>query len=336
MLTSAAATLALGLAAGLALIIALAAVTGLASELYRPATSAIMAAAVPAGPARLTAFSVYQLGVSAGTAAGPAVGGIVAEHSFLALFAADAATSAAWGILAWVTLPGTRPGQAGPRPTSPAVLADRRLLRMTAATFLVNLILFQAQTTFPLWVHRQGLSSAAYGLLLALNSALIMLLQIPSTRLTARASPPAVISLTSIVTGGGFALLALGHGAAVLALAVIVWSLGELTQWPVAAAYTTSLAPAGLTGRYAGTRSLAYGAALLAAPLAGTALYHLNPATLWTGCLTIGILAALTMIPGPRRRRPGPDTGAAGSVTAQARAGPALTNSAFPADVDNA
>ena len=32
--------------------------------------------------------------------------------------------------------------------------------------------------------------------------------------------------------------------------AVAVWSLGELVQWPVAAAYTTRLAPPGMTGRY--------------------------------------------------------------------------------------
>lgn len=62
-----------------------------------------MAHSVPA-PKRATAFSVYQLGVSAGTAAGPAVGGMVAEHSFTALFIADAGTSLIWGAIAWLAL----------------------------------------------------------------------------------------------------------------------------------------------------------------------------------------------------------------------------------------
>jgi len=46
-------------------------------------------------------------------------------------------------------------------------------------TVLVNVILFQAQTTLPLWVHRQGLPTSSYGLLLALNSGLVLVLQIP-------------------------------------------------------------------------------------------------------------------------------------------------------------
>ncbi len=99
---SAAATLALAAARGPALTMATAALTGLVSQLYRPATSAILAAAVPA-PGRVRAFSVYQLG--AGATAGPAIGGLAAEHSFLALFAADAATSLCWAILAWRALP---------------------------------------------------------------------------------------------------------------------------------------------------------------------------------------------------------------------------------------
>jgi hypothetical protein len=47
-----------------------------------------------------------------------------------------------------------------------------------------------------------------------------------------------------------------------------------------------------MTGRYAGARSFCYGLALLLAPLAGAALYDLNPAVLWAACGTAGICAA--------------------------------------------
>lgn len=301
---SAAATLALAAVRAPALIMATVAVCGLVSELYRPATSAILAGAVPA-PRRVRAFGVYQLGVSAGATAGPAIGGLVAEHSFLALFVADAATSMCWAILAWRALPGipsgpvTVPGQ--PSPPRRRVLGDRRLARLLAVTVLVNLVLFQAQTTLPLWVHRQDLPTATYGLLLTLNSALVMALQLPATRLTGRWRPEPVIAATSVIIGAGVTLLALAHTTVLLAAAVTVWSLGEVAQWPVAAAYTASLAPPGMTGRYAGARSFCYGLALLLAPLAGTALYHLNPAVLWAACGAAGICAAAIITPG----RPG-------------------------------
>lgn len=296
---SAVATVSLALVQGPGLILVTAALTGLASELYRPATSAILAAEVPT-PRQVKAFGVYQVGVSAGTCAGPAIGGLVAEHSFLALFACDAATSLCWAILAWCTLPGSRCAPA-PRSKPPAPrrgrLGNLRLARLLAVTVPVNVILFQAQTTLPLWVHQQSLPYNAYGLLLALNSGLVMTLQLPGTHLTSRWRPPLVIAATSVAIGGGFALLALAHTPALLALAVTVWSLGELTQWPVAAAYTTSLAPPGMTARYAGARSLCYGAALLLAPLAGTALYQLSPGVLWAACAAAGISAAAIIAP---------------------------------------
>lgn len=292
-------TVALALVNGPGPVLATAAVTGLVSQLYRPATSAIMAAAVP-GPQRVKAFGVYQLGVSAGTAVGPAAGGLIAEHSFMLLLILDAATSLAWAILAWRALPGSqaRAAGTGPQPQAPhSLLGDRRLVRVLAVTVLANLVLFQAQTTLPLWVHRQGLSTAGYGLLLALNSVLILALQLPATWLTSRWRPEHVIAVTSVSIGAGFGLFALAHTATLLAVAVTVWSLGELAQWPVAAAYTTSLAPPGMTGRYAGARSLCYGTALLLAPLAGTALYHLSPVLLWCACAALGVCAAAVIIP---------------------------------------
>lgn len=303
---SAVATLTLAAVSGPALILAAAGLTGLVSELYRPATSAILAAEVP-GRQRVRAFGVYQLGVSAGTTVGTAIGGLVAEHSFLVLFAGDAATSLLWAIGSWRFLPRTHavPPPAlprpRPRPSRAGVLRDRRLARLLAVTVLVNLILFQAQTTLPLWVHRQGLPASRYGLLLALNSALLMALQLPAARLTARWRPQPVIAGASILIAAGFGLLILARTSTMLAAAVIVWSLGELTQWPVAAAYTTSLAPPGMIGRYAGTRSLCYGTSLLLAPLAGTALYGLNPVLLWSTCAVAGIGAAIVMAP-PRIR----------------------------------
>lgn len=258
-----------------------------------------MAHSVPA-PKRATAFSVYQLGVSAGTAAGPAVGGMVAEHSFTALFIADAGTSLIWGAIARLALSDTPASSREPaRATWPArvtVLADARLLQLTVATFLVNTILFQAQTTLPLWIRHQARSPATYGLLLGLNSALIMLLQLPSTRLWDRSAPRTVVAISSLAVGAGFVMLIPASTISAMAGAVAVWSLGELAQWPVAAAYTTSLAPAGLTGRYAGTRSLAYGLALLVAPLAGTFLYGFNPVLLWTACGATAAAAAAAAI----------------------------------------
>jgi MFS family permease len=63
----------------------------------------------------------------------------------------------------------------------------------------------------------------------------------------------------------------------------------------VAASYLAELAPPGRAGRWAGTRSLAYGTAMLGGPLLGTTCYEWSPTLVWAGCLACGALAALAI-----------------------------------------
>jgi MFS family permease len=82
-------------------------------------------------------------------------------------------------------------------------------------------------------------------------------------------------------------LVGLG-GLGTLVLAVTVCTLGEMVQWPVAATYLTTLAPAHHRGRHAGLHSLAYGTALPIVPAAGTTIYIWHPTAGWpAGALLI-------------------------------------------------
>ena len=79
-------------ARGLPTIIFLTGLAGLTGELYRPASSAMLADLVPAGQ-RLMAYSAYRMAFNAGWAFGPATAGFLAEHGYFWLFVGDAATS---------------------------------------------------------------------------------------------------------------------------------------------------------------------------------------------------------------------------------------------------
>jgi hypothetical protein len=73
-------------------VLSLAALAGLTGELYRPASSALLADLVPAGQ-RVTAFAAYRLAFNAGWAFGPAMAGLLAKSSFLYRFLGDVLTS---------------------------------------------------------------------------------------------------------------------------------------------------------------------------------------------------------------------------------------------------
>jgi MFS family permease len=300
MFAAAAALLLLSQAGSLALIVPLAGVVGLTAELYRPASQALLADLTPAGE-RVPAFAVNRLAVNLGFAAGPAVGGFLAERSFMILFVGDALTSAAFGVLALLALPEGRPVPEEGRGAGwvRAVLADRDFLLFLGASTLGGLVIVQAFSTFPLQVSARY-SSAAYGALISLNGLLVVLLELPIASITQRRRPRRAMALGLLLLGGGFGLTGLAPSLALLALAVTVWTLGEITFMPVAGAYVADVAPDQMRGRYQGAWGLTFGVAFVLGPALGAAVYSFNPSVLWSACVFLGVAGAALSLAAPR------------------------------------
>lgn len=294
MFSSAASMLVLWRAGGLQAIFVLAGIAGLTSELYRPSTTALLSAIVDEGH-RVTAFGLYGLATNAGLTIGPALGGLLAKHAFGALFVIDAVSSAVCGAIALRALPNTQRPNSGARCHGGALRAiarDRALLRLLLALTLTNVLLFQAQTTLPLWIRDLGFSSAVYGALLALNGGLNASLQLPVSALSRRFTQHRAIAAGCTLIAIGLGVTGLVHTVFLLLAAVFVWTLGELINWPLGAAYVASLAPEELAGRYAGARSFTFALGLVLAPIIGIPLLTWTPVALGTFCLLAGLLAA--------------------------------------------
>ena len=299
MYSSSVVMLALSQAGTLAEIVPLTALAGLAAESYRPASSALLADLVPHGR-RVTAFAAYRLAINVGFAAGPAVAGLVAEHSFFAVFAGDAATSVVFGTLAIALLP-DRPEVTHEAPAEAlgavrTILADRAFLALLAATFAVGAIYFQQEAALPLQIVADGHSTTVYGLLISLNGAVVILLELPLTTFTRRFPARRVIATGCMLTGIGFGTTMLATSAPALAATVVVWTLGEIVSAPVASAYVADISPPHMRGRYAGAFGMAFSLALIVGPAAGTAVYAASPDVLWGGCIALGVLAAAIML----------------------------------------
>src|SRR5437588_31572 len=158
-------------ARSLHLILMLSALAGLTGELYRPASSALLADLVPAGQ-RVTAYAAYRMAFNAGWAFGPATAGFLANHSFFWLFLGDALTSVLYGIVALVALPhGIRSQQkeSGWGEALQSFVQNKRFHRLLISSLAIALIFFQMSSTFGLHVTGLGFSSATYGALLSLN-----------------------------------------------------------------------------------------------------------------------------------------------------------------------
>ena len=305
MFSAAVAMLCLSQARGLPAIVLLSAVAGLAGELYRPASSALLADLVPAGQ-RVTAYAAYRMAFNAGWAFGPATAGLLAKKSFLWLFVGDAATSVLYGLVAWFALPaglqGTPAEESALRQTWRLLRQDKRFRQVLAASLAVGVVFVQVFSTMSVDITRAGFSPSTYGLVISLNGLLVVLCELPLTTFTKHYPARRVMALGYMLIGFGFASNLLPRTVPLLVLTCVTFTLGEMIAMPVAAAYVADLAPNHKRGLYMGTYGMVWALAFVFGPSLGLWLFAANRAALWAACGLMGLVAAGTILAESRSR----------------------------------
>jgi MFS family permease len=296
LLGGAVAMAALGLATAPVAIGALTLALGLIGELYRPSVQAFVADVVPAEH-RLRAYGLLYWAINIGFSIAPVAAGLLARWSYTALFAIDGATMAIYGVIVLLRVPETRPahpsGDGAPRIGLAEIAADRTFMRFAAFTFLMSLLMYQSSATLSAWMTVQGHSAATYGVVVAVNGVLIVLVQPAITERIASLQPGRILMVSALLAGIGFAL----HGVSALVVvhmtAVAIWTFGEIAAAPTSAAVVAALARPEARGRYQGVFTMSWGMASFAGPLVGPRILEAaGPGVLWGGCLVVGAIAA--------------------------------------------
>lgn len=282
-------------------------VVGLVGELYRPAVLAFVTDVVPHAH-RVDAFGLLFWAINLGFAVASIIGGLLAQLDFTILFIADGVTMVIYGVLVAIAVPETRPAtprDPAARPTT-SWIRDRELVILVAISIAFMLIPMQAGATLSAHMSAQGFVPAAYGLVMAVNGIVIITLQPSLIGWIQRFDPQRVIVVAALLYGAGIALHGLATHVALHAAAVLVWTLGEIIDFPTRSAIVSNLAPPEARGRYQGALVMAFGAAQLVGPKLGTWVWqHLGPDVLWGACLGLGfvVAAATAATAGGRRRR---------------------------------
>lgn len=287
----------------------------LVTEMYRPGMQAAVADLVPVGD-RVRAFGLMYWVINLGVSVGLTLGGVLAGISYRWLFVGDGITTLLFALVVWFGVPETRPARAplaeGQRERSQwsgfiAPYRDRPFMLFLGLSFLVALVFMQNASTLPLEMAANGLGTLTYGVIIAVNGVLIVLLQPFMGPFLARRDRSRTLALFSLLVGLGFGINALAHTAPIYALGVVVWTVGEIGVLPVAFSLVADLSPVDLRGRYQGAYGLSFGLAVCAAPVLGTlVLQRLGPVWLWGGCLLLGLVTAaghLALAPAIRRMR---------------------------------
>ncbi|WP_330439064.1 MFS transporter [Micromonospora sp. NBC_00821] len=304
----------------LLLIAALSALIGVVHSMPSPAFVAAIVDVVPA-ERRSRAFNLQFWAFNLGMAVASLLAGVLAEASFTALFLVDAgATLTAAAVIAWKVpetlrlarpaaglppTPGAAPKSVRPRrPGLHTALTDRTFLVFVGLTFVLAVLTMQTSTIMPLAMRADGLGPSAYGLVVALGGALIVVGQLFVPRLIDRHRKDVVLAASTALLALGFGALAMADELAIYLGAAVIWTVGSMLAAPPNAQINADLAPPQLRARYQSVFYLTFPAAAFVAPtLGGVSLQHLGDRH-WLIVGGLGLLAALGhLLAGPPRER---------------------------------
>jgi predicted MFS family arabinose efflux permease len=229
------------------------------------------------GEMRAKGFALRRLASNLGITFGPVIGGYLILLDYRWLFWTDGLTTlAAAAVIALFvkTLPARAEASAGEaRPTNRSPWRDRTFLAFMGLFLILTTVFSQLFSTFNLYLNSAyGFPENRIGPLWAVNTILIVIIEMILIHAVRRRSEMKIIALGAVFIGTGFALLPLGRGFGYAAFTVVVWTMGEILTMPLTATVTAARAGAA-SGRYLGVLSLVFSLSMLIAPLAGNWLY---------------------------------------------------------------
>ena len=292
-----------------------------AGALY-PANAASMARICPPD-IQVKGFALNRLANNLGVTIGPAVGGLLALRDYRLLFWADGLTCLAaaglflivWkrpeeGLRAAETMKGLKTAGGAKSPWR-----DGPFLLLMIIVVVWGAVFVQLLATFPLYMRSvYGLAEDKIGRLLAVNTILIVSLEMILMEKVRAFPRTRTINVSFILLGLGFGLMPLGRGFLYGAFTVAVWTFGEILSIPLITALIAGRAGPEHRGRTMGIFSFFFSLAFIIGPAAGAGVYgRFGGSALWFGCAAVAVLLAAAFSALRRSLEP-PTAPPAGSV----------------------
>ena len=285
------------------LFLALTLIWSILSEAFRPASLSFISGEISSNR-RKTAFALNRLAINLGMSIGPVIGGILSTINFHLLFYVDGFTSLAAGSFMIFThwekhdttdLPANNEIVSHEKVN---VFKDRRLLYFLLALIPVEIVFFQHIGALPLFIVSElGFSNAVFGLLTAVNTVLIIFIEVPLNDAMRNWDDKKSLALGAILSGIGFGLMAFTDTIPPIVLLIIIWTFGEMIFFPSSGEYVAKIAPEKQRGEYMGYFQMSFSFAFMIGPWLGTTALDLYGSfNLWIGCLVFGLISTFLIL----------------------------------------
>jgi MFS family permease len=240
---------------------------------------------------RVRAFGLQRMALNLGISFGPAIGGVLATYSFVWLFYVDGATSLLCGAVLLGYFGRTREPRIDARDTtatpgslstSSSPLRDGPFVMFLLLLLATSIVFFQFHTTYPLYLTQHyGLTKPVLGRVYAVNTVVIVLVEMLLLQVVRRWSLLSVIAAGAALSCFGFGMLAYGKSVSYAVLSMLVITLGEMLWMPLAAGWVAQRGEMGDAGKYMSWYTVNYSVAAMIAPAIGGVLYEQSPHTVW-------------------------------------------------------
>lgn len=291
-------------------------VTGLLSPIFGPAVNAMITDMLPE-ERRQRGFGLIRVAANLGVVIGPMLGGLLADRDggFMWLFLGDALTSGIFALVIWLLIPETKPveevSEVKPQEhwTASLKIFDGygRIIRdspfvLFSLVYLVSTIVYsQMNTTMVLYMDKEfSMSASQYSMLIALNAAMVVVLQFPLSAYIERFRNARMLALGALLYGVGFGMFAWVGELWWLALGMVVITFGEMIMVPVAQTVVADMSPVDMRGRYMGFYGLVWSVSFGIGPALGGMILQADGGShrrwLWHAALYLGIAGAAAFL----------------------------------------
>ncbi|PKL82667.1 MAG: hypothetical protein CVV24_08870 [Ignavibacteriae bacterium HGW-Ignavibacteriae-3] len=287
------------------------------SEAFRPANLSLISDETETEQ-RKTAFALNRLAINLGMSIGPVVGGFLSAYNFSLLFYVNGITSILAGI--FLMSSGIDPREkTGRSPVTESdqdtvgetiekikeikklhksILNDKTFLLYMLALIPVELVFFQFIGGLPLYVVDElKYSTSTFGILMAVNTVLIILVEVPLNNVMAAWDDRKSLALGALLCAVGFGAMAFSHSIILIVITIVIWTFGEMIFFPSSTSYTAILSPEGRTGEYMGYFQVTFSFSLMVGPWIGAVvLDQFGSTILWSGCFFLGLISAVSFM----------------------------------------
>jgi MFS family permease len=303
------------------LLLIVVALSGLATQAYRPAAAVLLSDLMPE-QYQVMGFSMMRIALNTGAALAPLIAAGLILIDWDLLFWLDGATALLYAALAFALLPKTTV-QAETEPTEAeadtkpaadarsayaAMVRDRKFLCYLAAVVLGTITYVQSTIALPLEIVADKYPTGLYSAVLTISSVILITCELKITTYITRLPMHTAVLLGHFVNSLGFVVYALSarSGVFVLVGAVLAVS-GLMIAGPSMFAHPATF-PGAVKARYLATMQAVVGLASAIGPMFGVFAWSRLGSGFWLVCAVLNGIAGLLAMAGLKRTtEPGPD-----------------------------